>query len=97
MQLVERESDSTGVAKESLLKGWDEVACFGCAFPGPGSWPVQEPSLTIQSEPAGCEPLKLNCRGSHQTLHRAARVFGVAAHSMPKVSNQAMWHRNNRL
>jgi hypothetical protein len=31
MQLVERESDSTGVAKESLLKGWDEVVCFGCA------------------------------------------------------------------
>jgi hypothetical protein len=37
-----------------------------------------------QSEPAGCEPLKLNCRGSYRTLHRAARVFGVAAHPMPE-------------
>ena len=32
MQLVERESDSTGVAKESLLKGWDEAVCFGCTL-----------------------------------------------------------------
>ena len=84
MQLGERESNSTGVAKERLPKGWDEAVCFGCAFPGPGSWPVQEPSLTIQSEPAGCEPLKLNCRGSRQTLHRAARILGVAARPMPE-------------
>ena len=60
MQLVERESDSTGVAKESLLKGWDEVVCFGCALVEPGLELVQEPSSGIQSEPTGCEPLKLN-------------------------------------
>lgn len=56
MQLGKRESDSTGVAKERLPKGWDEVVCFGCTQSDQGVWPCTRVYADIDDAAASTLP-----------------------------------------